>query len=123
MTAHIFNDRLDDTFPATLSRPTITGLLRQDLGFDGVIVTDDLQMGAIAREYGLDQAITQAIEAGADILVFGNNLSYDPEITQKAVAIIEDLVQSGRISQTRIAESFTRIMALKKKLQDFQKII
>jgi beta-N-acetylhexosaminidase len=80
-------------------------------------------MEAIAREYGLDQAITQAIEAGADILVFGNNLSYDPEITQKAVAIIEDLVQSGRISQARIAESFTRIMALKKKLQDFQKII
>jgi beta-N-acetylhexosaminidase len=123
MTAHIFNDRLDDTFPATLSRPTITGLLRQDLGFKGVIVTDDLQMEAIAREYGLDQAITQAIEAGADILVFGNNLSYDPEITQKAITIIEDLVQSGRISQARIAESFARIMALKKKLQDFQKII
>jgi beta-N-acetylhexosaminidase len=86
-------------------------------------VTDDLQMEAIAREYGLDQAITQAIEAGADILVFGNNLSYDPEITQKAITIIEDLVQSGRISQARIAESFARIMALKKKLQDFQKII
>ena len=122
MTAHIFNSRLDDTYPATLSHKTITGLLRQTLGFGGVVLTDDMQMGAITNEYGLDQAITLAIQAGADILVFGNNLEYDPDITTKAVTIITNLVTSGTISQDRISQSYGRIQSLKEKLQNLQKL-
>ena len=122
MTAHIFNSRLDDTYPATLSHKTITGLLRQTLGFGGVVLTDDMQMGAITNEYGLDQAITLAIQAGADILVFGNNLEYDPDIMTKAVTIITNLVTSGTISQDRISQSYGRIQSLKEKLQNLQKL-
>ncbi|GAU09566.1 glycoside hydrolase family 3 protein [Desulfoplanes formicivorans] len=123
MTAHIFNRQLDARFPATLSRATITDLLRRDMGFDGVILTDDMQMGAIANEYGLKQAIYHALKAGADILVFGNNLEYDPDITAKAIQVMNNLVTSGQISRDRIARSFARIMELKKKLQVLQKTI
>ncbi|WP_462323505.1 glycoside hydrolase family 3 protein [Desulfoplanes sp.] len=122
MTAHIFNSQLDDTYPATLSRKTITGLLRRTLGFSGVVLTDDLQMGAIKNEYGLEQTITLAIKAGADILVFGNNLEYDPDITAKAIKIINNLVTSGKISQARIAQSYVRIQDLKEKWQYLQKL-
>jgi beta-N-acetylhexosaminidase len=114
MTAHIFNKLLDPRFPATLSRATLTDLLRRDMGFDGVILTDDMQMGAITNEYGLEQAMYHALRAGADILVFGNNLEYDPDITSKAIGIMKNLVTSGKISRARIAQSFARIMKLKK---------
>ncbi|MFH1915572.1 MAG: glycoside hydrolase family 3 N-terminal domain-containing protein [Pseudomonadota bacterium] len=116
MTAHIFNARLDPDHPATLSRPVITGLLRDELGFDGVVVTDDLDMKAIADRYGRDEAIRLAIEAGADILLFGNNLAYDPEIVEKAHDIITALVRDGVIAEARIRESFERIMQLKTRM-------
>ncbi len=114
MTAHIFNARLDPDHPATLSKKTITGLLRNKLGFDGVVVTDDLQMKAIAEQYGLEQAVFLAIDAGADILLFGNNLSYDPQIAAKVGSLVREMVEDGRISRKRIEQSFNRIMALKK---------
>ena len=117
MSAHIFNTHLDPDFPATLSPRVLTGLLRTQLGFTGVILTDDMQMGAIRKHYGFKQSIAQAITAGADILVFGNNLKYDPDITQKAITAIKELIQSGVLSQSRIKTSFDRIMQLKAKLQ------
>jgi len=117
MTAHIFNARLDPDHPATLSRPVITGLLRDELGFDGVVVTDDLDMKAITDHYGRDEAIRLAIEAGADILLFGNNLTYDPQIVEKAHGIVTTLVRSGAIPMERIEQSYRRIMRLKKELQ------
>lgn len=113
MTAHVFNARLDSAYPATLSRRIISGILRGELGFEGVVLSDDMQMGAIADRYGLETAIRLAIEAGVDILVFGNNLAYDEEIVPKAVAIIRDLVRTGAISEARIDESYLRIMRLK----------
>ncbi len=116
MTAHVFNARLDKEYPATLSRNIIVGILRKELGFDGVVISDDMQMGAIADLYGLQTAIRKAIEAGVDILVFGNNLQYDQEIVPKAVAIIRDLVRTGAISEMRIDESYQRILRLKSRL-------
>jgi len=116
MTAHIFNARLDSTYPATLSRPTISGLLRKDLGFEGVVISDDMMMGAIRKEYGLKTAIYRAIDADVDILVFGNNSIYDPEIVPKAHRIIKELLQEGRITREQINRSYERIMALKQKL-------
>ena len=64
MTAHIFNANLDAGYPATLSKPTITGLLREQLGWDGVVITDDMGMGAITQYYGFEAAAELAVEAG-----------------------------------------------------------
>jgi len=116
MTAHIFNARLDSTYPATLSKSTISGLLREKLGFEGVVVSDDMMMGAIRKEYGLKTAIYQAIDAGVDILVFGNNSIYDPEIVPKAHRIIRELLQEEKITREQINRSYERIIALKQKL-------
>ncbi|NTW52225.1 MAG: glycoside hydrolase family 3 [Chlorobiaceae bacterium] len=114
MTAHVFNAGLDSLYPATLSKATIGGLLRTELGFRGVVISDDMQMKAISELYGLEKAIRLAIEAGVDILLFGNNASiYDPEIAEKATKIIRTLVDEGSISPERIDESYRRIMALK----------
>ncbi|CCH48639.1 glycoside hydrolase family 3 protein [Pseudodesulfovibrio piezophilus] len=113
MTAHIFNSRLDPKFPATLSHKVITGLLREQLGFDGVVVTDDMNMGAITAHYGLEESVRLAIQAGADILLFGNNLTFDPMIVTHAHRTIMKLVSDGVISRDRIAESYARIMKLK----------
>ncbi len=117
MTAHIFNARLDSTYPATLSKPTISGILRDRLGFDGVIISDDLMMGAIRKEYGLQTTILQAINAGVDILSFGNNSIYDPDIVPKAHKIINNLIEEGHISEERIDKSYRRIIELKKQIK------
>ena len=116
MTAHIFNAKLDPNVPATLSRPVIAGILRGELGYQGVVVSDDMQMKAISAHYGLETAIQKAVDAGVDILVFGNNSLFDPDIAQKAAAIIKQSVKEGKISSARIDESYQRIMKLKKRL-------
>ena len=113
LTAHIFNGRLDPDHPATLSRPTITGILREQLGWDGVVISDDMQMGAIRDAYGYDEAVALAIEAGVDILLIANQLVYEPDIAPRTIDMIEGLVRSGRISEERIDASYRRILALK----------
>jgi len=97
MTAHVFNAKLDPEFPATLSHKIITGILREKLGFDGVITSDDMEMKAIAHHYGLEKSVPAAIAAGLDVLCFGNNLTYDPAIARKAVDILVRAVESGRL--------------------------
>lgn len=116
MTAHIFNATWD-TVPATLSQHILTKLLRDSLNFRGVIVSDDMQMKAIAAHYGLEEAIRLALQAGVDMLTFGNNMDYDERIAQKAIAIIKRLVAEGVISRERIDESYRRILALKMRLK------
>lgn len=115
MTAHVFNARLDAERPTTLARSVVTGILRERLGFGGVIASDDMEMKAIASQFGLERSVPLAVEAGLDVLCFGNNLAYDPDIAPKAIAILERAVQSGRIPEARIAASFARVMALKRK--------
>src|SRR2546428_11694580 len=73
MPAPVFTRALDSEFPATLSRATLTGLLRGELGFDGPVVTDDLRMGAIEQRWGLETAAVTALAAGADILLIPND--------------------------------------------------
>jgi beta-N-acetylhexosaminidase len=80
-----------------------------------VIVSDDMQMKAIADHFGLETAIRLAIEAGVDLLLFGNNTSYDPEIATKATAIIQSLLQKKIITTERIDRSYRRIMELKER--------
>nr|WP_320051122.1 glycoside hydrolase family 3 protein [uncultured Desulfuromonas sp.] len=116
MTAHVFNARLDANDPATLSKPIISGLLRGVLGYEGVVISDDLQMKAISDHYGLETAIEKALNAGVDMLVFGNNLSYNEHCVEQAVDMIRRLVKQGRISEERINESWQRITMLKRRL-------
>ncbi|MGE4299405.1 MAG: glycoside hydrolase family 3 protein [Desulfovibrionaceae bacterium] len=117
MTGHLFNARLDQAHPATLSFATITGLLRGTLGYDGVVVSDDMQMRAVAAMYGLRQAVALAVNAGVDILLFGNNLSYDPVLPATAHRLLKELVASREIPLERIEASYRRIMRLKAALR------
>lgn len=118
MTAHVFNAQLDSVYPATLSRHTTYRILREQLGFEGVIISDDLHMGAVADNFDLATTIEQTLNAGVDILMFSNNSpkAYDPNIAPKASAIIQQLVAEGKISAARIHESYQRITALKASL-------
>ncbi len=114
MVAHIVNQNID-TLPASLSKKTID--MARDMGFDGVIVSDDMDMGAIANEYGTETAIQMAIMAGNDILVFGNNLTFDKNRGSDVNATIVKMVTEGKIPESRIRESYNRIMKLKKHLR------
>ncbi len=117
MTAHIVNCKLDTScLPATLSSVIVTDLLRTSLGFKGVVFSDDMQMFAISKNYGLENAIRKSIQAGVDVVVFGNNVSLTDRITPSEIhSIIKKMVVSGEISESRIDESFNRIMELKGK--------
>ena len=113
MVAHVLNGRFDADLPASLSRATVTGLLRDTLGWQGVVVSDDLQMGAITDGWDLSDAIRLAITAGSDLLTFGNNLeSFDPGLGRRVHAAILDLVSAGDLTEDRIAESYRRLSAL-----------
>ena len=110
MTAHIVNRQLDKSgLPATLSHTVLTNLLRNQLNFKGVIITDDMQMKAISDNYGLEHALVLAINAGTDMLIFGNNLSIEPQDPKQLIDIIEAKILSGDIRPERITESLNRI--------------
>jgi beta-N-acetylhexosaminidase len=117
MTAHIFHAKLDPVYPATLSKPIIAGLLREELGYEGVVMSDDLQMGAIRRCYGFETAIRLALEAGVDILALANNLEYAPDLATRTIAAVKQLVQDGTLTETRIHQSYARILQLKNRLR------
>jgi beta-N-acetylhexosaminidase len=74
-----------------------------------------MEMKAISSQYGLENSVPAAIEAGIDVLCFGNNLSYDPDIAPRAIAIVERAVTSGRIPESRIDASYQRVLTLKRK--------
>lgn len=118
MTAHIVNKKLDDKgLPGTLSKKIITDLLRTQLHFNGVVFSDDMQMHAIAKNFGFEETIKLAVLAGVDILTFSNNIQGSQERTvDKVHEIIRKLVETGVVPPTRIDESYRRILALKKSL-------
>jgi beta-N-acetylhexosaminidase len=118
MTSHIVNKNLDKNGnPGTLSADILTGILRKRLGFNGVVFSDDMQMQAIAKNYGLEEAVRLAILAGVDIMTFSNNISGSEERTvDKVHQVIKSLVAQNQISVSRIDESYRRIIALKQRL-------
>ena len=120
MTSHIVNRKLDKNGnPGTLSTDVLTGILRNRLKFSGVIFTDDMQMQAISKHFGLEESIRLAIQGGVDIMTFSNNIQETEDRTvDKVHSIIYKMVESGQISRERIDESYRRIMALKKRLSD-----
>ena len=116
LVAHVFDADLDPIYPASLSGAVIDGMLRSDLGFDGVVITDDLQMGAIREVYGYETAVERAILAGADILTIANEQVYEPGIVATTIDIVEKAINAGRIDAARIDESWQRIAVLKARL-------
>jgi beta-N-acetylhexosaminidase len=118
MTAHIFNSTLDPELPATLSKPVITGILREKLGYDGVVISDDMRMRAISDIYAPEDAILKVINAGVDLIAISNNIPGKTAISASAAfEIIRNLVESGQISEERIAQSYRRIVRLKAALK------
>ncbi|MEP6775224.1 MAG: glycoside hydrolase family 3 N-terminal domain-containing protein [Chloroflexota bacterium] len=113
MTAHIFNANLDPDLPATLSHKTVTGLLREKLRFDGVVISDDMQMHSITDYYSFETAIELAVKAGVDIINIGTNMLYGPDTVSRAIGAIRGLVDRGEIPIERIDQSHSRIMRLK----------
>ena len=117
MVAHVFNKNLDSLYPATLSKKTVNGKLRGEFGFNGVVITDDLQMGAINKKYGLRNTLKLAINAGDDILLFGNQLSVKSMVkTSTLVKTIKQLIKSGEVKLSDIEASNERVERLKAKL-------
>lgn len=109
MTAHICLSALDEIHPATLSKPVLTGLLRQELGFDGLVVTDALVMGAITQTYGPYEAAVLAVEAGADVVLM-------PGDVDGCIQAICEAVRMGRLDPDRIRSSVERIWQAKHKV-------
>lgn len=121
MTAHVVNRQLDDSgLPATLSKTILQGLLREKMGYEGVIITDDMQMGAIAKSYSQRDALTLAINAGADMFIIANQQPDEWESPQTVIDLIADQVQSGAIAAERIQQSYERIIKLKQWLRNSQ---
>ena len=109
MVAHILMTQLDPDWPASLSHKVVTGLLREELGFDGVVCTDDLTMGALAQTWGVGEAAVLAVEAGCDLLLVCHELD---NLTAARDALLE-AVDTGRISMERLDQSVYRILSLK----------
>ena len=111
MTAHITVPALNggNAMPATLSRPVLTGLLRGEMGFDGLIFTDAMDMAAISGRLGTGEAATRAVEAGADVILM-------PASVETAIQGIVDAVRTGRIPESRIDESVLRLLDTKESL-------
>lgn len=118
MTAHIVNAQLDkNRVPATLSEPIVTELLRKFMQFDGVVVSDAMEMQAISKHFGVEEAVVMAINAGVDIVLFGNNGGLAKSTRPEEIHdIIKRNVIRGNIPISRINESFDRIIELKKSL-------
>jgi len=114
MTAHIVNRQLDPSgLPATLSPTMIRGTLRRELGFSGVVVSDDLQMGAITRQWGYAEAVRLAVLAGVDLLVVGNNLQHQPDALALGKEAILAMLARGEIDEATLRRSLERIAVLK----------
>jgi beta-N-acetylhexosaminidase len=110
MSAHIAVPALDDTgLPSTLSPKILTGILRDELGFQGIVVTDALDMGGIVNGFGAGDASVRALEAGADVLLM-------PADPKAAIDAVEAAVKSGRLTQARIERSVMRLLRAKAEL-------
>jgi beta-N-acetylhexosaminidase len=110
MTAHVFNRNLDPDYPATLSRLTITGGLREGLGFQGLVVSDDLLMEGIVSRYGIEEAAVLALQAGVDLLLLSHNtLTQDQSATDRVIAAIRHALQEGRLSPEMVETALARV--------------
>jgi beta-N-acetylhexosaminidase len=113
LVGHLVNRQLDPNLPASLSRAVVTDLLRNQLGWHGPVVSDDMQAVAITSQYRPEEAVALAVEAGVDLLVFANQQTYNPNVVEQTVDTVVRMVRDGRINQERIDESVARVDALR----------
>ncbi|MEV7507756.1 glycoside hydrolase family 3 protein [Streptomyces sp. NPDC091201] len=111
MSAHILVPALDPTRPATLSPQILTGLLRKELGYEGLIVTDGMEMNAIAGTYGIERGSVLAIAAGADAICVGGGLADEDTVLRLRDALVA-AVREGTLPQERLADAAARVRAL-----------
>lgn len=115
MTGHLRLDPLEPRgLPATVSAPIVTGMLRGRLGYRGVVVTDDLDMGAVSHIMSRKEAIVQAIAAGSDLLMIKNLFGYDPLLPQRAVRWVRTAIAQGRLSEAQVMEAAERVRAIRR---------
>ncbi len=111
MVAHILLPKIDPTYPASMSREIITDLLKNELQFTGLVVTDDMTMGAITENYSVDQATVQSIQAGSDLVL----VCHDYEKEAAVLEAIKKAVDDGTIPVSRIEASVYKVLKLKQK--------
>lgn len=116
MAGHLFDRGVDRKYPASLSNSHIQQTLRGELGYDGVVITDDLQMGAIIKRFELEEIVLSSINAGCDILQFSDPLNLDPDLPGLIRTIVIDAIRDGKLDPERIHESYQRISKLKQGL-------
>jgi len=120
MVGHLQHRGFDPALPASLSVGMIDGLLRQEMGFDGVVVTDCLDMAATAEQYSLQERVTLTLNAGVDLLLFGNNLVYDPDRPTQVVDAVLAAVRAGDVSEECLKEHVDRIDRLRESVTSNQ---
>jgi beta-N-acetylhexosaminidase len=108
MTSHVIFTPLDEKYPATLSKAVLDGILRKQLGYDGVVMSDDMQMKAIADNYGFDDAMVRGAQAGVDLFW----VCHSAELQNRAIDCLIKAVQRGDLSQSRLVEANNRLDAL-----------
>lgn len=117
MTAHVVHRGMDkEGLPATMSYSMITELLKEKMGFSGVVVSDDLQMKAITNRWSFEESVQGAVLAGIDLLIVGNNLVREKQIVQRGVRAIVELLDKGLVNENSIRSSLDRIRDLKQKI-------
>lgn len=115
MVGHLINKNVDQNYPATLSVNFIQKILKEMLGFQGVVVCDDLSMSAISQNYGVQESAVKMVQAGCDLLIISNNVAnYNETLPYQARDAILQAVENGKISTSSIDNSFDKIMKLKK---------
>ena len=114
MGGHLVHDTLTGGEPVTFSEPILEGVLREQLGFTGAIMTDDLDMGAIRNRYSMEDAVVRSVEAGNDIVLISNSAKPDDDLAPKAVRWVAQAVKDGRIPMSRIDAAAARVEAVKR---------
>ncbi len=115
MTAHIVNKQLDEV-TATLSSKILTDLLTKEMGYQGVIISDDLDMKAVSQDYSLEQLVHASLQAGVDMFIIGNNLVYETQKLSLCKEIILEAVNKGTFTEEKIHNSVTKILTLKNQI-------
>ncbi len=113
LVAHVMHWKFDPEFPASLSRAMVTGMLREKLDFNGLVISDDLNMGAIRNYFKPRELLARALNAGTDVLVFSNLHPYNPNLIAETVGLIKELLDEGRVSEKQILDANSRIQNAK----------
>lgn len=118
LVGHLLHRKYDPELPASLSKKHVDGLLRREIGFDGVVITDGMDMAAVADRFSLAERVTLALNAGVDLLLFCNNLVYDPDRPRQVVQAVMAAVVAGDVTEECLRQHAQRVDRLRDHLSD-----